>query len=467
MLTRPNAGGRSSDPAATAGGDPVARRLEVLKWTSVLGLVLFIALLEWVAWRYAPELTRWPGRLLLAVAAVVALALLVAVVTRAVAAAQRALERRNRELLALHHASLDIYGELSLDVVLQKVVDQTRELLGARYGALSVIDEDGRIDQFVTSGIDDARKAAIGDPPTGHGVLGVPLARGEALRLDDLARHPMAAGFPAHHPAMHSLLAMPITCKSAFRGNLYLANREGDTPFSADDEATLRRFADQVAIAIDNAEVHRRLSSLAIAEERARIAREMHDGMAQILAYANTKAQVVREHLRQQHTEAAAEHLEQLASAAREAYQDAREGILALRTGRQGEETLSDLLARYGDQWQRQSNVELAVEIDPDLELDQAVELQLLRIVQEALSNVRKHAAAGRATVEVRRDGSRIIAVVRDDGRGFDPQRSAERATPRFGLTIMRERAESVGGTLSIDSRDHHGTAVTVTVPAA
>ncbi|MDX1644956.1 MAG: ATP-binding protein, partial [Thermoanaerobaculia bacterium] len=109
--------------------------------------------------------------------------------------------------------------------------------------------------------------------------------------------------------------------------------------------------------------------------------------------------------------------------------------------------------------------VEVELELDDDLEVPAGVELQLLRIIQEALSNVRKHSGADEAAVTVRREGDRIVAAVRDDGVGFDPQLRRSSSGPRFGLAIMRERAEGVGGTMQLVSSAGRGTVVAVELP--
>ncbi len=441
------------------------RLLGRLRWVAILGPALLVAILEFGARLFYPALLTWPGHLVMTGIFVVCLFFFFGVLFEAIEQIQRSLARRNSELLALHRASLDIYGELSLDVILQKVVDQTRVLLKARYGAVSVMSDDGRIQQFVTSGISDELRAKIGDPPTGTGLLGVPLREGESLRLRDMKRHALSQEFPENHPSMKSLLAVPISCKGTFRGNLYLTDKEGDLDFTVDDEATLARFAQQVAIAIDNADLHRQLSSLAIAEERERIAREMHDGMAQILAYVNTKAQVVREHLRRDRPNEAAEHLEQLAVAARDVYDDTREGILALRTIPESRESLGQTVRRFAERWGSQSNIAVTVDADDELDLDGKIELQLLRIVQEALANARKHSGARRVEIRLARASGRVLAEVADDGKGFDPDQLGPRAKPRFGLSIMRERAESVGGAISIESEPERGTRVSVAIP--
>ncbi|MDX1645285.1 MAG: GAF domain-containing protein, partial [Thermoanaerobaculia bacterium] len=299
--------------------------LRQLKWLAIVTPILFVGAIELAVYLLHPELLSWPGRFVIAGVVLIGLVFFYGLVFDILGRMQARLERQNRELEALHRAAIDIYGELALDTVLDKVVGQARRLLDARYGAISVIDEHNRIEEFVTSGIGDERRREIGDPPVGHGLLGVVLHQGQRLRIPDVASDPRSHGFPEHHPSMSSLLAVPITCKSPFRGNLYVADKTTADEFSPEDEETLVRFATEAAIAIDNAHLHQRLRHLAVAEERALLAREMHDGMAQVLAYVNTKAQAVKRFLERGKSEQAAEQLDQLAAAAREVYTDVRE----------------------------------------------------------------------------------------------------------------------------------------------
>jgi nitrate/nitrite-specific signal transduction histidine kinase len=373
--------------------------------------------------------------------------------------------QRNRELLALLEASQELqHNPLALEDVLQRVVDHACKLLGARYGAVSVIDEGNRIHQFVTSGISAEQRARIGPPPRGHGLLGVPLREGQRLRLADLDRDPRSTGFPPHHPPMRSLLAVPIVCNGPFRGNLYLAEKPRGE-FSSADEQTLARFATAAAVAIDNAYLHERASALAVGEERVRIAREMHDGMAQVLAYVNAKVQAVKEFVTRERHEEACAQLDDLAAAARTTYADLRETILALRTDGAPVLSLAETLASYLDQWQLQSQIKTSLTVPSALPMAPTSELQLLRILQEALANVRKHSGASLVVVEIRLGDGCVEARVEDDGVGFDPEGAPRGRFPRFGLAIMRERAESVGGELQVASRPGAGTRVLVRVP--
>ena len=147
-----------------------------------------------------------------------------------------------------------ILGELDLEVVLGQVLDSARELTGARYAALGVLDAAGDgLARFVTVGVDAATERRIGSPPTGHGVLGELIRNPHALRLADVGEHPASYGFPAGHPPMHSFLGVPILIAERPYGNLYLTEKGGGEPFSDEDEAALMLLAQFAGLAIDHA----------------------------------------------------------------------------------------------------------------------------------------------------------------------------------------------------------------------
>ena len=440
--------------------------LRRLKWIAVLAAFGFILLLEYVRKSLYPFLLTWEGSLVMYGAIFTGAIFFFGAVFHLIERMQGRLERQNGELLALHTAALDVYRELSLETVLQKVVDQARTLVEARYGALSVINGDNRIESFVTAGISAETRARIGPPPVGHGLLGVVLHEGHRLRLPNIQRDPRSVGFPPNHPPMRSLLAVPILCKGPFRGNLYLAEKAADAEFTLEDEESLVRFATTAAIAIDNAYLHRRLSSLAVAEERLRIAHEMHDGLAQVLAYVNTKAQAVRELIRNERPEDATKQLDQLAAAAREVYGDVRESIIGLRSAAVPGRTVSEVLQEYVSTWGHQHGIECRLSIDGEPRLSDTGELQVTRIVQEALANVRKHAKAHSVDVRIEATDGTIRLSVQDDGIGFSPGELGRSEFPRFGLATMRERAENMGGWLRLESTPGEGTRILVELPA-
>ncbi len=207
---------------------------------------------------------------------------------------------------------------------------------------------------------------------------------------------------------------------------------------------------------------------LAVLEERSRLGREIHDSSAQLLGYAHTKAQAIQELLRRGDVEKAMTSLEQLIDASRQAYADLREEVFALRTVR-ADGGLEENLREYLERWTHMSSVPATLTIGRGanhLRLDQTVEVQVMRIVQEALTNVRKHAGANRVEVIMRRRQGTVEIVVRDDGQGLRKWEQGRRSTDHFGLAIMRERAESVGGRSANPQAAGRGTTVTLSVPS-
>lgn len=449
-----------------------ARELRRLKWLAILAPLVFLGVLEALRQALEPDLpAAWVSFALYLIVVLLGTLAFAEAIFRVIGRTQARVAQRNRELLALHEAGLAITGERDLETVLQTVVDEARELVGARYGALSLLRDGDGIEALLTSGLTREERARLGPLPAGHGLLGAMLADDRPLRLADLTRDPRSVGFPPGHPPMRSLLAVPIVARGRTLGNLYLTEREGAAAFSPDDEETLGRFATQAALAIENARLLRQVRALAITEERERIAREMHDSLAQVLGYVNTKAQAAQTLLDAGQTARAATQLDQLAESARAAYADVREGILGLRTSLGQDRGLLDALRAYLDQWQGQSGVAAELVTVPAADFAPALsplaEVQLLRIVQEALANVRKHAQATQVCVRVCLDatGEALAVAVTDNGVGFAPDSLARSAFPRFGLATMRERAEAIGATLSIDSAPGQGTRLSVRIP--
>jgi signal transduction histidine kinase len=287
------------------------------------------------------------------------------------------------------------------------------------------------------------------------------------LHVDDVRKHPLSVGFPEGHPPMAPLLAVPIRSKDEVLGNLYLADDPG-IRFDARSEETLVRFAALAAVAIENANLHQQVRVMAITEERERIAREMHDSLAQVLGYVNTKVQATSVLLENGRLDDAARNLDQMGETARSAYADVREGILSLRTSLHADRGLVDTLRDFLLLWEDQSGVRTELDADSLLPgaLSDLAEVQLLRIVQEALSNVRKHAQASRVTIDIRHDGDRIVTTVADDGQGIPAKGRPTFGVPQFGMSTMRERAEALGGTLEVESQAHTGTTIIVRLPA-
>jgi signal transduction histidine kinase len=228
---------------------------------------------------------------------------------------------------------------------------------------------------------------------------------------------------------------------------------------------TFNRMADELERHAREQEERRELRQRAIIEERERIARELHDGLAQLLGYVNTKAMAVRLMLKNHRMKAANRHLLQLEEAARELFVDVRQAILGLKTAGQIGDGLTATIEGCAAQFSRLSGVPVEVVAAPEVDglpLAGEAELQLLRIVQEALTNIRRHASATRAWVSLRVADSALELTVGDDGVGFEPQHFKNNHQLHLGLSTMRERAEAIGAEFNLDSELGAGTHVMV-----
>ncbi len=373
-----------------------------------------------------------------------------------------------RALEALDAATRGIAGVLDVDRVLQLIVDRVRDLAEARYAALGIVDEFGRIERFVTSGISDEARAAIGAPPRGHGLLGLIIREGRPYRIPDIGAHAHSYGFPAHHPSMTSFLGVPVTVKGRSVGNLYLTDKHGAVEFSAADQRLVEMFARHAGIAIDNARLHARVQQLAIIEERERIGKDLHDGIIQGLYGVALSLEDVPEIMAEDPDDAVS-RVDRAIDGLNAAIRDIRNFIVGLGPEAAAAGGLAVGLAALADELVLNTTIDVETILPEHGELEDGLDEdavgQYLLIAREALSNVARHSGATRASVRFLADGGRLLLIVADNGRGFDPGRA--RGSGHLGLVNNVHRAAAVGATVTIDSEMGAGTLIIVARPLA
>ncbi len=422
------------------------------RWLLVALSILAIGLVELVSDTVLDPALPFPWDTLLVMGVIAVVALAAAwLAFRSLDRLAAVLHERNAELeastasaRALHRVSLALATLSDLDAILQAVVDNARSLLDADVALLVLTRSDGTLRLASCSGAPEGFDPAGGLP--GH----------------DFRRF-------VREEATRTHLAAPLRRGGRSIGTLAVGSRS-ERAYAVDAVETLASLAGQAAIAIESDRLQRQLRELAIRSERERIAREMHDGLAQVLGYVNTKSQAIEELLATGRTAAARGQLAELAAAARSVYVDVREAILGLSSPIDPERGLVGALEAYAQRFSDASKVATVVEADEaarSLRLAPAAQAQTVRIVQEALTNVRKHAAAQRASVVVARLGDELAVVVEDDGRGFEPGLADASGWPHFGLQAMRERAVALGGTLEVGPRRGGGTHLELHVPLA
>ena len=245
------------------------------------------------------------------------------------------------------------------------------------------------------------------------------------------------------------------------------ADRPPEAPFTHRDRAYLETLGELATIAITSARMRENERQGAILVERERIAREMHDSLAQVLGVVHLRLRAFSGNAISVGASDMAIGLAELADTAEEAYRDVREAILGLRESSRPGRGLIDSLRGYVEKYEHQSGISTRLETDFEAEprLSPRAEVQVIRVIQEALTNVRKHAGATSATVRVTSDEADVQFSIEDNGRGFDLAKRLLDRDSGYGLHAMRERIESIGGTLTVNSAPGLGTKLTARVP--
>ncbi len=363
-------------------------------------------------------------------------------------------------LRAVSDAVLAVAAELSVEDVLQRLVDRARELVDARYSAIGVPDGLGGFSRFIVSGMDDELIAEIGPLPRTHGMLGAMLETTEPFRTEDIHEDPRFRGWwPPSHPDMRSFLGVPIVSPEGVIGAFYLTGKEGAAEFSAADQELIELLASHAAIAITNARLYERSRELSTLSERNRLALELHDAVSQKLFSVVLTAEAAST-LLDHDADAARAQVDRVGELAREALDELRSLIGELRPADLERDGLAGALRKHVEALRPLHDAEIALELsdsattgDPDRDRD------LLRIAQEAVQNALRHSAARRVSVRLGDGGGGFELVVADDGIGFDPK-APELRSRRLGLTSMEERAERIGARLEVASEPGTGTTV-------
>jgi signal transduction histidine kinase len=361
------------------------------------------------------------------------------------------LRREEHERAALYGVALQLTGRAELRDLLDLITRHARELLGA-----------------------DRAVACLADPRAdGHTYDWT-----ERLALSDdgrtcLMAHPAEDGTAdhRHNPACPvqrdgpevAMLARPLRGADGLLGELCVVRTNG-VPFSARQRELLGALADLAAVAVGTARLRESEQRYTIVAERDRIARELHDSIAQVLGVIHLRLRSLEPEVHDAPGNGVATEISDLADIADEAYKDVREAILGLRESIGEADGLEGALREYLRKYSRQTGIETTLHCDGGVRrsLSPASEIQLLRVVQEALTNVRKHAGARHAAITLRVDGGFVRLAVMDDGSGFDPSHLEESFDHGFGLASMRERVEQIGGTLSVHTAPGKGTRIEV-----
>ncbi|MEZ5183142.1 MAG: GAF domain-containing protein [Acidimicrobiales bacterium] len=364
------------------------------------------------------------------------------------------------DLRRLIDAIMSLGSDLDLPVVLRRLTEAAVELVGASYGALGVLSADRtHLSSFVTVGIDDAEAERIGELPKGHGILGLLIVEPAPLRLHDLRDHPESFGFPPNHPPMRSFLGVPVLVRGEAFGNLYLTDKVDGDDFTEVDEELAVGLAAAAGVAIENARLLARARELDIAQERERIARDLHDTVIQRLFATGLSLQSAARLADQPEV---VDRIQQAVDELDLTVRDVRSSIFELNPPPTSSNGLRHQLLAVGDELFDALGFSPTFRFEGPVDsgVPDALAPHVVAVVREGLANVAKHAGSPTAEVRISVGGGEVAVGLDDAGRGM-----GERGTGGNGIRNLTTRASELGGTFEVADRPGGGTSVRWRVP--
>jgi nitrate/nitrite-specific signal transduction histidine kinase len=382
---------------------------------------------------------------------------------------ERKVADRTHELATLNAIAAHVSGSLNLNEIMADALERIMELTGMEYGVAYRIIEGG--DGMPNTGADAKEAhlrvmafrglppgfADLGDKlPLSRSAAGVAGHRGEPL-IWDLAELPTDSALKERLTTLgvELVIAIPLMAKGRLVGSLNLSTNQSRT-YPPEQIALLKTIGQQVGVAVENAHLYEQAKQTAIAAERGRLARELHDAVTQTLFSANLIADVVPR-IWKRNPEEGLQNLEELRHLTRGALAEMRTLLLEMRPESLERSHIKTLLTQLADAFIGRTRIPLNLEIEGDCEPINEVKLIFYRVAQEVLNNIAKHSGARQVQVQLECHSDHMNLYIEDDGLGFDPDSISP---DHMGIAIMRERASSIGAFLSIESKPGKGTSV-------
>ncbi len=370
-------------------------------------------------------------------------------------------QRRAEQFRVISKVGSHITSILDVDELLEEIVHLVRKAFGYYLVGIGLNEGDVMVTK---TGAGPAWDDPAFEPPRlrvgEEGIMGWVAGTGEPILAPDVSEEPRYILTP-QTAGTRSELCVPLKTKNGVIGVLDLQSEELNA-FDESDLVVLQSLAQQAAIAIENARLYEQAQQLATLEERQRLARELHDSVTQAQYSVTLFAEAARRLASGDDRQQMRSYLDQLGDTAQQALKEMRLLVYELRPSALEQVGLVEALQQRLEAVEGRAGVEAALLVDGTVELPEDVEEGLYRIAHEALNNVLKHAQVTSVTVRIRADGDHVELEVEDNGKGFDPATVSDRGG--MGLANMRERAERLGGSLTLVSAPGKGTTVKVEV---
>jgi len=443
----------------------MSRELVRLRWLAIVAPSVFLTVVAYLFRGPAHEqLHSFPGFIYVLLVLAAGVAVFSFAIFGLIGRLENELMQRNRQLEAVLAVGRAANSSVRLADMLDAALDEILGVTSADAAEVWLL-RNGELVLERQRGLDGEAFRERTRFRLGEGLPGVAAQSGQPLVVHDIALDPRFLRPRVTELGFQIFGAFPLMWRGETLGVLGVAGRDRAALSSAVERRLLEGIGEQVGVAIENARLHGRVLDEAVLEERERLGHELHDGLAQTLGYVNTQTLAIKKLLASGEGEKAQAEVAEMETTARQVYTDVREAILGLRTSTGG---LLESIRSYVTRFDRLAGIDAHLEVDEQVEtlpLPASTEIQLVRIVQEALANVRKHAGARSARVAIAAEDGELVVEVEDDGRGFDVEHRHRTGWPHFGLQTMRERAEAIGGRLELVSAPGEGTRIVVRVP--
>lgn len=453
-----------ASPTITTPSD-LGRLRSIGVWLPVLSIGVLFVLVAMLALAFHLDLRDWrihlAAYLFVMGTVTVGSYLFSHAIFRIVAQKETEILRRNLDLATVNAVGAAINTSLNLDAVLERALALVLDVTRAESGEVFLLEAAGEtlVMRALQGRFPDSFRT-ITRFALNEGYPGRIAQTGEAFVEHDLSNDPRFLRKSAKEKGFQSYAGVPLKSKGKVVGVMGVFSSDPKA-FTAQDVGLLETLGTQIGVAIENATLYEQLRTMTVVEERQRIAREMHDGLAQELGYLHLK---IGELERNPALSSVRQDIKLIKKVVAGAYEEVLQAIFGLKMMVSRGLGLIPTFAEYLHEFSEQTgiSVKLGVSDEGATRFSPQVEIQLIRIVQEALTNVRKHAGAANARVSFDLDGDRAKVTIEDDGQGFDPAHAIQPGQVSFGIETMRERVESVGGSFEVHSELGRGTSVVV-----
>ncbi len=366
----------------------------------------------------------------------------------------------------VHSISLAISQPVPFDDTVRVVLRDTIRLAGLQSGAVFLrYGDEPMLHLAAQHGLPDWVVGRLSEVKVGEGLAGWVAQEAKLLIVDDLATDPRPFVAGSIEPVTF-YVGIPLKANGKLVGVMQLSSEERHE-LTPEQVALLDAAGHQLGCAFEDARLLCQVRSMAALEERLRLSRELHDSLVQVLGYLHLRSKVAQTVLASAKGSQVQGELEEIERVAARAYDDVRDSILGLRVTLSAEQDLMPVLQAYCREFSERHQIEVVLQTDEwkQTVLSPEARIQVLRIIQEALTNSWKHGRPNHVRIVFQRLGDRAHILISDDGRGFDLSQVGGDGQRGLGLQTMRERADSVGGSLNVQSEPGHGTVIQMEIP--